>query len=108
MSSVTVMNGVVFKSPCKGERSLRHRSTLAVGPSKNEEDCRLRSGNALCMLDLLAVPDWIDGVHVGRVNGVCPAAVIRNNGLNEPLSVAKGSLFGCHSRRRRETSNARS
>jgi hypothetical protein len=61
------------------------------------------------MLAPLAVPDWIDDVRMSRIDGVCPAAVIRNDGLNEPLlSVISGSLAGYHQRRRRDTSNARS
>jgi hypothetical protein len=43
------------------------------------------------MLAPLAVPDRIDDVRLSRIDGVCPAAVIRNDGLNKPLLLTQGS-----------------
>jgi hypothetical protein len=59
------------------------------------------------MLAPLAVPDRIDDVRLSRIDGVCPAAVIRNDGLNKPLLLSTGSPSWLSiRRRRRETSDA--
>ena len=67
----------------------------------------LQSRKGLCMLAPLAVPDRIDDVRLSRILGVCPAAVIRNDGLNQPLWLTQGSPSRLSIRvRRRETSDA--
>ena len=66
----------------------------------------LQSRKGLCMLAPLAVPDRIDDVRLSRIDGVCPAAVIRNDGLNQPLLLTQGSPSRLSTERRRETSDA--
>ena len=100
------MNVVFLKNPCKGNGLLRHPSGALPRALVGAPDRLLQQGKGLCMLAPLAVPDRIDDVRLGRIDGVCPAAVIRNDGLNQPLLLTKGSPSWLSTERRRETSNA--
>lgn len=100
------MDGVFFKNPCKGNGSNRGASGTLQWEASRAPVRLLQEGKGLCMLAPLAVPDRIDDVRLSRIDGVCPAAVIRNDGLNQPLLLTQGSPSRLSTERRRETSDA--
>ncbi len=83
-------NGVRHK-PLQSQRIDRRPLRSLCQGADNLPERQLQSRKGLCMLAPLAVPDRIDDVRLSRIDGVCPAAVIRNDGLNQPLLLTEGS-----------------
>ena len=100
------MNATSVKNPCKGRATSCILEKRVVRALLGLQDRKLQRGKGLCMLAPLAVPDRIDDVRLSRIDGVCPAAVIRNDGLNQPLLLTQGSPSRLSTERRRETSDA--
>ena len=102
------MNWACVTNPCKGNVSSRSLSGPSTRVPIGMPEHVLQSRKGLCMLAPLAVPDRIDDVQLSRIDGVCPAAVIRNDGLNQPLLLTEGSpsRLSTPRVRRRETSDA--
>lgn len=110
------MDTAFVSNPCKGNGSTppplmtpQQGADRSAGMAVAErQESRLQQRKGLCMLAPLAVPDRIDDVRLSRIDGVCPAAVIRNDGLNKPLLLTEGSpsRLSTPRVRRRETSDA--